>query len=205
MTAANTATIEQAPSLPERLVLNFRAVKITREQFLQLCSDNRSLRMELTADGELIIMPPAWSITGWRNGKLIQQLANWSDIEGAGLAFDCNSGFTLPNGAVRSPDAAWVPLTRWRALSDEDQSGFARICPDFVIELRSSSDRLPDLQAKMEEYLDNGARLGWLIDAQEQRVYVYCPGQEVQLLDAPESISGDPVLQGFVLELTAIW
>ncbi len=204
MTAAKMTTVEQAASPLERLVLNFRAVNITPDQFLHLCSDNRDLRMELTAEGELIIMPPTWSMTGWRNSKLNQLLANWSDVEGSGLVFDSSSGFTLPNGAVRSPDAAWVPLTRWRALTDEDRIGFALICPNFVIELRSSSDRLSDLQAKMEEYLDNGARLGWLIDAQEQSVYVYRPGQEVKLLDTPESISGDSVLQGFVLDLTAI-
>ncbi len=205
MTAAKPPTLEQSPTFPDRLVLNFRAAKMTVEQFQQFCSDNRDLRMELTAEKELIIMPPAGGTTGGRNSELTADLVIWSRVDGTGKPFDSSTGFTLPNGAIRSPDAAWILLSRWDALSAAGQEGFAPICPDFVIELRSPSDRLPDLQAKMLEYIENGIRLGWLIDAQDRRVHVYRPGMDVEILEAPDSVSGDPVLPGFLLNLIAIW
>jgi Uma2 family endonuclease len=186
------------------LEVDFRSLSLTEEQFYQLCQDNPELQLELTASGELIVMSPTGSKTGWRNSKLNQRLANWSDQDGRGLCFDSNAGFTLPNGAKRSPDAAWALWERWNALSDEEQERFAPLCPDFVCELRSSQDNLGKLKHKMSEYIENGARLGWLIDPLEDRVYVYRPGSEVQLVDHPKSLEGGDVLKGFVLDLDGI-
>lgn len=150
-------------------------------------------------------MAPTGSETGNRNSKLTQQLANWTDLDGTGIEFDSSTGFTLPNGAKRSPDAAWLKLERWQALTIEQQTRFAPICPDFVVELRSQSDRLGDLQAKMQEYLDNGARLGWLINRPERQVYVYRPQLAGQCLENPEFLDGSPELMGFRLDLAKIW
>ena len=205
MTLAKPPAVAPEITLPYRLALNFRAVKMTPAQFLQLCADNGDLRMELTAERELIVMPPTGLITGLRNGDLIYQLGHWSHRDGTGVFFDSNAGYTLPNGAIRAPDASWLLRPRWESLTPAEQAGFAPICPDFVIELRSPSDSLAVVQAKMAEYIDNGARLGWLIDPQARRVYVYRPGRPVAMLDAPETVSGDPELPGFVLDLTEIW
>ena len=185
--------------------LSVRRVRLTSEQFAFLCQENRELRFELTAQQELVIMPPAGSETGWRNGILTHHLVAWARTDGTGLAFDSSAGFTLPNGAIRSPDASWVRQERWNALTEEQQEGFAPLCPDFVVELRSRTDRLSDLQEKMQEYIDNGVRLGWLIDPIDKRVYVYRPGQPVEVLDDPATLSGDPVLPGFVLPIRELW
>lgn len=185
--------------------LNVRRVRLTEEQFALLCQENRDLRFELTAQQELVIMPPAGSETGWRNGTLTHHLVAWARTDGTGLAFDSSAGFTLPNGAIRSPDASWVRKERWDALTEDQQEGFAPLCPDFVVELRSRTDRLSDLHDKMQEYIDNGARLGWLIDPLDKRVYVYCPGQPIEELDDPATLSGDPVLPGFVLPVRELW
>jgi Uma2 family endonuclease len=190
---------------PYLQVVNVKSVGLTDEQFYLLCRDNPDLRIELTADQELIIMPPTGSKTGWRNSKLTQRLANWAEANSGGLSFDSSTGFTLPNGAKRSPDAAWVRRQRWEALSQEEQDGFAPLCPDFVVELRSPKDTLPVLQRKMLEYMASGAQLGWLIDPSSRRVYIYRPGQPVESLDNPESIKGDPVLPGFVFRPADIW
>ena len=205
MTTAKTPTSESSITPAFQLRLNFAAIEMSENQFLQLCADNGDFRMELTARKELIVMPPTWSTTGWRNSKLNQQLANWSDADGSGMVFDSNAGFTLPDGAVRSPDAAWVALTRWTAMSEGEQRGFANICPDFVIELRSPSDRIVELQEKMAEYMGNGTRLGWLIDTDNRRVDIYRAGEEVEVLHGPDAVSGESVLTGFVLDLTRIW
>ena len=209
MTTANLPVIvppKPAPATPpDRLALNLRAVKITPDQFLQLCADNHALRLELTADRELIIMPPTGLTTGNRNSKLNQQLANWSDRDGTGITFDSSAGFTLPNGAVRAPDVSWLLLSRWQTLTPDQQAKFAPICPDFVIELRSPSDDLPIIQAKMAEYLANGARLGWLIDPQNRQVHIYRPNRPITILNAPTTISADPELPGFTLNLQTIW
>jgi Uma2 family endonuclease len=178
---------------------------MTHEQFYEFCQANRDLRIERTASGEVIIMPPAFSDTGNRNGKIFQQLANWADQDGTGETFDSSAGFTLPNGATRSPDASWIKLERWNALTEEQKASFAPICPNFVIELRSSSDTLSGLQDKMQEYIANGASLGWLIDRRNRKVYICRPNQELEILENPETVSGDPELPGFVLRMAKIW
>jgi Uma2 family endonuclease len=188
------------------LTLNLKPViELTDEQFFRLSQENENIRLERTAKGELIIMAPAGGETGNRNGRLIQQLFNWADRDGGGIAFDSSTGFKLPNGADRSPDAAWIKLERWNSLTVEQQRKFPPLCPDFVVELLSPSDSLPEAQAKMQEYLDNGARLGWLINRRSQQVEIYRPQQEVEILDRPLQVSGDPVLLDFALNLASIW
>jgi Uma2 family endonuclease len=199
-----TTLLIQSMSVP--LTVNFPAIKsMSLEQFYEFCLANRDLRIERTASGEVIIMPPAFSDTGNRNIKIAQQLANWAEQDGTGETFDSSAGFTLPNGATRSPDASWIKLERWHGLTEEQKSSFAPICPDFVIELRSSSDTLNGLQDKMKEYIANGASLGWLIDRKNRKVYIYRPNQEPGILNNPETVSGDPVLPGFVLRMAKIW
>lgn len=178
---------------------------MTDEQLLELCAINRDLRIERNAQGELLIMPPEGSGTGHRNMKIAVRLGSWAEQDGTGVGFGSAAGFTLPNGAMRSPDAAWITRERWERLSHDQQDKFAPICPDFVLELRSPSDRLRTLQDKMEEYIANGARLGWLLDPERRQVFVYRPGAPVERLEDPEAVAGDPVLPGFVLKLAEIW
>ncbi|ARV60487.1 hypothetical protein BZZ01_19265 [Nostocales cyanobacterium HT-58-2] len=180
-------------------------IELTDEQFFQLCQANRDLRFERTAKGELIIMPPAGGETSNRNGRLNQQLFNWADADGTGIAFDSSGGFKLPNGADRSPDASWVTLERWNALTQEQQTRFLPLCPDFVVELLSPSDSLKVAQEKMREYRDNGARLGWLINRKSRQVEIYRQGKELEVLESPASLSGEDVLPGFILNLGEIW
>jgi len=187
------------------LNVDFHSIRLDEEEFLALCRDNPELRIEMTSEGELIIMPPTGSETGRRNSTLTQRLANWSEADGTGECFDSSTGFILSNGARRSPDASWIRKERWEALPKEERQKFARLCPDFVVELRSPVDRLSVLQEKMAEYIDNGARLGWLLDPVQQAVFVYHPGREPERIDNPSSISADPVLPGFVLNLNDIW
>jgi len=178
---------------------------MTEDEFFEFCQINRDLRIERNAQGEVILMPPAGGGTGQRNAELTMQLRLWAKQDGEGTTFDSSTGYRLPNGAVRSPDASWVRHARLNALSPEQREKFLPLCPDFVIELRSPTDRLSALQEKMQEYLDNGARLGWLIDPAQRRVYVYRPQAPVQTLEDPEAISGDPVLAGFALNLREVW
>ena len=180
-------------------------IDMTDDQFFQLCQNNRELRFERNANGELIIMSPAGGETGNRNGRLNQQLFNWTDADGTGIAFDSSTGFKLPNGADRSPDASWIKLERWDALTDDEKQKFPPICPDFVIELLSPSDSLKTTQEKMKEYMDNGVRLGILINRKSRQVEIYRPGKEVEVLDSPATVSGEDVLKGFVLNLGMIW
>ena len=180
-------------------------IDMTDDQFFQLCQNNRELRFERNANGELIIMSPAGGETGNRNGRLNQQLFNWTDADGTGIAFDSSTGFKLPNGADRSPDASWIKLERWDALTDDEKQKFPPICPDFVIELLSPSDSLKTTQEKMKEYIDNGVRLGILINRKSRQVEIYRPGKEVEVLDSPTTVSGEEVLKGFVLNLGMIW
>lgn len=188
------------------LVLQMSPVlEMSAALFFDLCQLNSHLRIERTATGKLIIMSPAGSETGNRNAKLMQQLSNWTDRDASGIEFDSSAGFTLPNGATRSPDASWISLTRWNRLSAEQKTKFAPICPDFVVELRSPSDSLPVLQDKMHEYINNGASLGWLIDRPNRQVYIYTSDREIKCLNNPQTVSGNPILSGFVLDLTKIW
>ena len=188
------------------LTVNFNSIiKLTDEQFYQLCQDNENLRFERTATGELIIMPPAGGETSNRNGRLNQQLFNWTDTDGTGIAFDSSGGFKLPLGGDRSPDASWVKLERWNALTLEQQKKFLPLCPDFVVELLSPSDSLKEAQDKMKEYLDNGVRLGWLINRKFRQVEIYRKGQEIEVIESPITLSGETVLPGFVLNLESIW
>ncbi|TVP66267.1 MAG: Uma2 family endonuclease [Nodularia sp. (in: Bacteria)] len=186
------------------LILNLSpTIDLTDEQFFQLCQNNRDLRLERTAEGELIIMPPTGWKSGNRNSRLTQRLGNWADVDATGLAFDSSTGYKLPNGANRSPDASWVSREQLEALNP-DPARFLPIAPDFAVELRSASDSLQTLQQKMQEYIENGVRLGWLIDPQNQRVEIYRPGQEVEVLQSPTSLSGEDILPGFVLDLEQI-
>lgn len=173
--------------------------------FQELCRDNPDLRLERTARGFLEVMSPASAGTGKRNFDLSGQLYLWSKADGTGHAFDSSAGFTLPNGAVRSPDASWIAGPRWDALTlEQKEVGFAPVYPDFVAELRSRSDGLPRLRKKLEEYLAQGARLGWLIDPLSGEVEIYRPGRPAEVLKRPETLSGEDVLPGFVLDLKGI-
>jgi Uma2 family endonuclease len=168
-------------------------VELTDERMFELSRANRDLRLERTAEGELVIMSPTGGETSRRNAQITIQLGTWSNQDRTGIVFDSSGGFRLASGAIRSPDAAWVSLVSWDKLRDKDREKFVPLCPDFVIELRSSSDTLSELQDKMQEYLDNGAQLGWLIDPQEKRVHVYRQQAEVETLDNPQTIAGDSV------------
>lgn len=199
-----TNTLTRVVSPP--LVLHLRpAIEMSDEQFFQFCQLNDDLRIERTAEGDLEIMPPA----GWESSRhnlgIAAQLWTWALRDGTGEATDSSGGFTLPNGAMRAPDAAWVRKSRLQGLTDRQKLGFLPLCPDFVIEVRSPSDRLRTVRAKMREYIEQGAALGWLIDGPNRRVYVYRPRAEVERLDDPSTLSGDPELPGFVLDLTLIW
>jgi Uma2 family endonuclease len=187
------------------LMLNTQALSLTDEEFEQLCRDNPDLRIELTAKGDLILMPPTSPDSGWRNSNLNYQISHWARTDGTGVVFDSSTLFTLPNGAKRSPDVSWIRRARWDALTEKQKQSFARICPDFVLELRSPTDTLAALQEKMLEYLSNGAELGLLIDPQTKLVHLYRPNQPVEILNDPETVSGDPVLPGFQLNVREIW
>jgi Uma2 family endonuclease len=180
-------------------------LELTDEQFFQLCTDNRDLRFERTASGGLIIMPPTGSETGRRNSDLNYQLQSWSrQNKHLGVAFDSSTGFKLPDGTDISPDAAWVRRDRWDGLTPEQKEKFAPICPDFVVELRSTTDSLEKLRAKMKVYVKNGAKLGWLLDRKNRKVEISRQGSDVEILDSPATLSGEDVLPGFVLDLSDI-
>ena len=180
-------------------------VQLTDDQFFAFCQANADYQFERTVAGELVVMSPTGSESGQRNASLTVRVGVWAEQDGSGLIFDSSTGFTLPNGAIRSPDLAWIQIARWEAIPGVQRKKFAPICPDFVVELRSETDDLAMLQAKMQEYLENGAKLGWLLDPIERQVYVYCSDAPTQKLDNPTSLSGDPVLAGFVLNLSQIW
>jgi len=179
--------------------------ELNDDQFFELCQAHRNLRLERTSDREVIVMPPTGGDTASYELRVAVAIANWAEADGTGLVFGPSAGFTLPNRAVRSPDVAWVLRTRWDALSPEQRAKFPPLCPDFVVEVRSRTDSFRGLQEKMEEYLENGARLGWLIDPLEKKVYVYEPGRQAVCLDDPESLPGDPVLPGFKLDVRRLW
>ena len=191
----------------DNLVVDFGALvsRVSDEEFSEFCRLNPELRIERTSQGDLIIMPPTGGLTGAQNFELIGQFRVWVKHSGTGKGFDSSTVFSLPNGAKRSPDLSWVSNESWQALTPEEQAEFPPLCPDFVVELRSRTDALKNLKAKMEEYLENGARLGWIIDPIDRKFYVYRPGMTLQVLDNPQTVSGTPLLKGFVLDVRSLW
>ena len=185
--------------------IKFESWQLSDEQFFQLCQDNRDLRLERSAKGDLIIMPPTGGETGNSNAGITAQLWLWNNLHKLGVVFDSSGGFKLPNGADRSPDAAWIPLEKWQALTPQQKERFLPLSPDFVIELMSPSDNIETARKKMQEYLDNGTRLGWLINRKTREVEIYRQGQAVEILTNPESLSGENILPEFSLNLTLIW
>ena len=180
-------------------------VKLTREQFYELCAANPELKLERNANGELVIMSPTGGETGTWNSDITIDLGIWNRQTATGKTFDSSTGFSLPRGSDRSPDAAWIPIEKWNALTTAQRKKFLPLCPDFAIELLSPTDSWIKGLAKMQEYQDNGCRLGWLIDPESKRVAIYRLGQPVEILEAPVSLSGEDVLLGFVLNLENIW
>lgn len=193
----------ESPSLVVKMPSS--VVEMNDNQFFDFCQANRELRIERAAHGDILIMSPAGSRSGQRNATITMRLGIWAERDGTGVVFDSSTGFRLPNGAVRSPDTAWVLKSRLAPFSIEEQEKFLPLCPDFVIELKSPADRTADLMNKLQEYADNGARLGWLVSPEARQVLVYRPARAVEILDHPEVVSGDPELPGFVLELKRIW
>jgi Uma2 family endonuclease len=188
--------------LPMRIRL---AEPLDDDGLFDFCAANKDLRIERTSDGDLIIMPPSGGETGRRNFDLIVQLGAWVRQDATGVGFDSATGFRLSNGALRAPDMAWVTKSRWDTLTKEQQRKFAPLCPDFVVELRSESDLLHEQQAKLDEYIACGARLGWLIDPIGGRAYIYRPGRAVETLERPLELRGDPELRGLVVDMRPIW
>jgi len=182
-----------------------RTVKLSRRGFWEFCQANRDWRCERTSEGDIVIMPPTGAESGAQNLELALQVGMWAKADGSGVAFDSSTGFELPDGATRSPDVAWVQRARLAGFTRRQKQHFLPVCPDFVIELKSPSDALRLLQEKMQEYVANGTRLGWLIDPEARAVYVYRPQAPVERVKHPASVSADPVLPGFVLDCAAIW
>jgi Uma2 family endonuclease len=178
---------------------------MTDDQFFDFCQLNRHFRIERNQIGDLFIMSPTGSETEERNFNLIVQLGIWTKQDGTGVGFGSSGGFTLPNGAVRSPDAAWIKRTKWEAIPADKRKKFAPICPEFVVELRSENDSLSTLKEKMQEYIDNGTQLAWLIDRKQRKVFIYRPNCGVAELDNPQTLTGEDILPGFVLDLSEIW
>ncbi len=186
--------------------LNFNPVlELNDEQFLQICQANPDLQLERTAYGELLIMSPTGGETGNRNAELIGELIIWNRQKQQGKVFDSSTGFKLPNGAIRSPDVAWIKQQRWEQLSATEKQKFLPIAPDFVIELRSETDSLKEVQDKLTEYMENGVKLGWLIDPIQKQVQIYRDQAPMEQLNHPKTISGEPLLTGFLLDLSLVW
>lgn len=193
--------------LSSPLILHFpSSMPMTDEQFFDFCQENRDLRIERNQFGDISIMSPTGSETGNREFNIAVQLGVWSEQDGTGIGFSSSTDFKLSTGAERSPDAAWIKLERWNTLTPEQQKKFAPICPDFVIELRSASDNLQPLKDKMQEYMQEpGIQLSLLIDRKNRHVYIYRPGQIEEYLENPNTVSCEPVLPGFVLQMGKIW
>jgi Uma2 family endonuclease len=181
------------------------SLKFTDDEFVEIVAANKDLRLELSHQGELIVMSPTGGETGNRNFEMCLDLGYWNRQNNLGKAFDSSTGFKLPNGATRSPDVSWVKIERWNALTQEQRKKFLPLCPDFVIELVSESDNLADTQAKMREFITNGLRLGWLINPKTKQVEIYRQNQEMEVLQSPTSLSGEDVLPGFILDLQPIF
>ncbi|TAE60153.1 MAG: Uma2 family endonuclease [Nostocales cyanobacterium] len=183
------------------LQLNLNSVDLTDDQFYQLCQKNSDLQFERTATGDLIIMPPVGGESGNREAEFIIDLGIWNRQTKLGYTFSSSTIFKLPNGGDRSPDAAWIKKERWEALTPEQKRKFPPIAPDFVIELRSATDNLESLRSKMQEYLDAGVKLGWLINPQQQQAEIYRLGKDVEIRNLPTELSGEDILPGFILNL----
>ncbi len=192
------------PECQQAVRLRAGVLNWTEEEFFQFCQVNRDLRIERTAKGEIIVMSPAGGYSGYQSGEAFRQLSAWAGQDKTGVAFDSSTGFLLPNGGMRAPDAAWVKLSRLKELSRREKERFIPLCPDFVIEVASPTDDVSSLREKMDEYRQAALRLGWLILPASTQVEVYTAG-EVQVLASPATVTGDPVLPGFRLELAAIW
>lgn len=189
-----------------KLRLEFRkATKLSDDDFFEFCRENPDVRIEMDENGDIEIMPPTGTETGGISFDLSIDFGIWVRKDGGGKGFDSFTGFTLPNGARRSPDISWVKLEKWNALTESQKKKFAPVCPDFVVEIRSESDPLEKLQNKMAEYIENGCSLGWLIDLQNKNAYIYEKGSEAKMLNKPDKISGEPFLKGFTLSLKEIW
>jgi len=203
----STTTLTPVEQGAEAIVLHFHPVlqKLGEDGFYEFCMLNKDLRIELTSAGDLIVMSPTGGETGIRNFELTGSFWAWVKKDGTGRGFDSSTLFTLPNGAKRSPDVSWVRNDRWERLTKKERKQFPPLCPDFVVELRSPSDTLRTLKKKMQEYTENGAQLGWLIDPLEKKVYVYRPQSAVERLDDPQTVSGDPLLPGFTLDVQSLW
>ena len=180
-------------------------IRMDDDEYFQFCQLNPELHIERTSEGDIIVTAPTGGKGGRRSAKLTIAFGKWAEKDGTGQVFDSSTEFILPNRAGRAPDVSWVQNERWEALSERQKEQFPPLCPDFVVELRSRTDSLKTLQAKMEEYIANGAQLGWLIDPKERKVHIYRPGQPVQVLDDPETVSGEPLLKGFALDVRALW
>ena len=205
-TETNMATVATEPVFSTLILHVGRAHnRFSDARFYELCQANRDLRLERNPQGDLIIMPPAGGESGLSNSEVTRQLGNWNAREKTGAVFDSSTGFSLPNGAIRAPDATWVRIDRWRSLTRAQRKKFPPLAPDFVIEIRSETDTLPPLRAKMREYMECGVRLGWLIDPLERRVEVFRPGKKPREIKNPSTLSGEPELAGFSLELEPIW
>jgi Uma2 family endonuclease len=189
-------------SLPVRLRPE---TPMSDEDLMRFCAANETLRVERDANGEILVMTPAGNRTGMRNTAIIAALYAWAEQDGRGYVFDSNTGFTLPDNSMRSPDAAWVKAARWDALSGEEKERFSHICPEFIVELRSPSDNLGELQTKMEGWIANGAQVGWLVDPIERVVTIYRPGQAPEVHPEPSSVQGDGVVAGFELVMARVW
>ena len=179
-------------------------LNLSDDELFRLCAANPELAIERTSDGELIFMAPAGPSSSSRNISLSAEVELWNRQHGAGKVFGPDAGFILPNGAMRAPDVSWMPLEKWEAFSPEERERFLRLSPDFVIELRSRTDRLRDLQGKMEEYVANGCRLGWLIDPYERQAHIYRPRQDLKVVGFNVQLSGEDVLPGFTLDLALV-
>lgn len=188
------------------LVINLGPLKrkLSDDEFFEFCRLNRDLRIEMSKEGEMIIMMPTGGEGGHRNYLLTVRIGIWAEADGTGVGFDSSTGFKLPNGAKRAPDFAWIRRDRWEAIPKKQRKKFAPICPDFVVELRSETDKLETVKAKMEEYMENGAQLGWLLDPLEKKVHIYLPNKRPKILTQPKTVSGEPLLNGLTLKLAGI-
>ncbi len=188
------------------LPLRFRPeTPMSDEELMRFSAANDSVRVERDANGEILVMTPAGSKTSKMNSRVTRFLDAWAEEDGRGVAFDSNGGFTMPDGSMRAADAAWVELKKWESLSAEDQARYAPICPDFVIELRSQSDSLPELEAKMWQWIANGTKVAWLIDPEQRTVSIYRPDEQTEVLHHPTSVQGNGIVAGFELVMARIW